>query len=84
VKPRNPAHGRILCNRQELTVGSRCILECEAGFLAQEGELTVCQPGGRWAPPRQLGCVRPIAMLIGGFNAKEVGFLQDTNIVKQN
>ncbi len=74
MKPREPAHGRILCNRQELTAGARCILECEAGYLAQAGELAVCQAGGRWAPlHRKLACVRPIAMLIGGFNAEEVG-----------
>ncbi len=74
MKPREPAHGRILCNREELTAGARCILECEAGYLAQAGELAVCQAGGRWAPlHRKLACVRPIAMLIGGFNAEEVG-----------
>jgi hypothetical protein len=74
VKPREPAHGRILCNREELTAGARCILECEAGYLAQAGELAVCQAGGRWAPVhRKLACVRPIAMLLGGFNAEEVG-----------
>ncbi len=74
MKPREPAHGRILCNREELTAGARCILECEAGYLAQAGELAVCQAGGRWAPVhRKLACVRPVAMLIGGFNAEEVG-----------
>ena len=73
VKPRDPPNGRVLCNSQDLVAGSRCILECQAGYLAQAGELAVCQAGGQWSPARRLGCVRPIAMLIGGYNAEEVG-----------
>jgi Sushi repeat (SCR repeat) len=53
--------------------GSRCILECAPGYLPQDGELAVCQASGQWSPARRIGCVRPIAMLIGGYNAEEVG-----------
>jgi hypothetical protein len=73
VKPRDPAHGRVLCNSRELAAGSRCILECEAGYLPRDGELAVCQPGGEWSTGSRLACVRPIVMLIGGYNAEEVG-----------
>ena len=79
-KPAEPRHGRIVCNSLDMMEGTKCLLECDYGYVSQASDLTVCQPGNRWSVPQsRLGCVRPVAMLLGGYNAQE-GLLADVEI----
>ena len=80
AKPAHPPHGRILCNSVDIMEGTKCLLECDYGYVAEGADLTVCQSGNRWsvASP-ELRCVRPVALLIGGYNGEE-GVLADVEV----
>ena len=80
AKPAHPPHGRILCNSVDIMEGTKCLLECDYGYVAEGADLTVCQSGNRWsvASP-ELRCVRPVALLIGGYNGEE-GLLADVEV----
>ena len=42
TKPANPPHGKILCNTREIQTGSKCLLQCQFGFIPAQEELTKC------------------------------------------
>jgi len=69
-KPPSPPHGQVLCNRAVLGVGALCLLQCHHGWIPEAAELTTCRKSGRWSETR-LSCVRPVALLIGGYNVEE-------------
>ena len=80
VKPAKPPHGRILCNSVDVIEGTKCLLECDYGYVSEAGELTVCQAGNTWSlAESRLRCVRPLALLVGGYNAEE-GLLSHVEI----
>ena len=80
TKPANPDHGRILCNNADIMEGTKCLLECDYGWVSEHEDITVCQAANRWVVAvERLRCVRPVAMLIGGYNARE-GLLADVEI----
>ena len=80
TKPANPEHGRILCNSADIMEGTRCLLECDYGWVSEHQDITVCQAANTWSvAASMLRCVRPVAMLIGGYNARE-GLLADVEI----
>jgi len=78
TKPANPPHGKILCNTREIQTGSKCLLQCQFGFIPAQEELTKCNKGGSWSNTN-LRCVRPVAMIIGGYNVEE-GLLSDVEL----
>ena len=70
VKPEDPENGRILCNTRDLAEGSKCIIECDLGFLPAHGEILECRTGS-WSIS-ELRCEQTLSLLIGGYNAEEV------------
>ena len=80
TKPAQPEHGRILCNNVDIMEGTKCLLECHYGWVAEHEDLTVCQAANQWSvAASRLRCVRPVALVVGGYNARE-GVLADVEI----
>ena len=80
TKPAQPPHGKILCNSVSIMEGTKCLLDCDYGYVAEAEDLTVCQSGDRWSvASSRLRCVRPVALLIGGYNGEE-GLLADVEV----
>ena len=42
-RPENVAHGRVLCNSVETSMGSKCLLSCDHGYVSKGSEVTICQ-----------------------------------------
>jgi len=77
-KPANPSNGKVLCNSRDIQEGSKCLLQCQFGYIPAQEELTQCNKDGSWSQPN-LRCVKPVAMLIGGYNVDE-GLLSDVEL----
>ena len=48
TKPANPQHGRVLCNSADIMEGTKCLLECDYGWVAEQEDLTVCRAANQW------------------------------------
>lgn len=70
TKPPSPPNGQVLCNALSLSPGSLCLLQCSQGWVPRGKELTRCTQAGTWTEGSLL-CVRPVAMLVGGYNVEE-------------